>query len=194
MTSESVEDTTQPPPVEVQWKPEYAVALANLANDLDLEDVLPKALYGCSQLGTEIIDGLERVSGEKEKLSPSSLKRCLVARSQLVVTQSRIMSDAHFSIAACDCEYVAQDDKEQCLGKTLAVETQPFCQDVNVWDPLRRLDVWWKGIKSLSLCGTCLATAGSFYRDTKARILKELPEIFSLVAPLIKRDEKKGTK
>ena len=64
MTSESVEDTTQSTPVEVEWKPEYAVALANLANDLDLEDVLPKALYGCSQLGTEIIDGLERVSGE----------------------------------------------------------------------------------------------------------------------------------
>lgn len=168
---------------EKHWKPEYAIPLANLSDELDLLDILPTALYGCSQLGTSIIDGMEHEDRIQERLSSLNLKRCLMARGKLVVMQSRAMTDAHFCIASCSCDCQLQGGDEQCLGKTLFVETQPFRQDVNVWDPLRRLAVWWREMSSLSLCKTCLSTASSFYNDSRMKIWMQLPEVFSLTPP-----------
>lgn len=104
---------------EKHWKPEYAIPLANLSDELDLLDILPTALYGCSQLGTSIIDGMEHEDRIQERLSSLNLKRCLMARGKLVVMQSRAMTDAHFCIASCSCDCQLQGGDEQCLGKTL---------------------------------------------------------------------------
>ncbi|KAI0070333.1 hypothetical protein K474DRAFT_1608890 [Panus rudis PR-1116 ss-1] len=170
----------QTSPSSPKWRPESAVTLANLADSFDLTDILPAALYGCCQLGDALVDGVKHADGSIEHLSPLNLKRCLAARSHLVVAQSRIMSEVHFSIAMSKCE--RRGHGEECLGKTLLIPTQPHlsASTTVVWDPLRRMDAWWHDLSALTLCTACSKTAKDFYSAQRSKIIKDMPHYCGL--------------
>ncbi|CAL1693974.1 unnamed protein product [Somion occarium] len=168
------------PSLDETWKPECAITLVNLADSLDLTDILPIALYGCCQLEMSIVDGIRHSDDIVERLTPTNLKRCLNARTHLVIAQSRVMSDVHFCIAGCDCQ--RRDNRDECLAKTFLVRTQPHSPGLVVWNPLRRLDMWWKEISAISLCTICSSVVKTFYIAQRQRIISDLPEMFCLTS------------
>ena len=164
------------------WRQENCITLVNLADCLELESLLPLALYGCCQLEDAIVDGTIHLDGTVETLASTNLKRCLAARNNLAVIQIRIMSDAHFclAIATSDCEY-RSSPAEGCLVKTMRIPSLPQMPNIAIWHPLRRLDMWWNGMCGIDLCRPCAAAVRAFHQKQQDKIFMELPSIFGLV-------------
>lgn len=163
------------------WKKENCITLVNLSDSLDLDNLLPLALYGCCQLEDALVDGSTQSDGSVETLSRLNLKRCLAARNNLAITQIRIMSDAHFCLALAtnDCER-RSSPAEGCLVKTMRIPSLPQMTNIAIWHPLRRLEMWWSGMSAIDLCRPCEAAVRAFHQAQMDKILLELPSVFGL--------------
>ncbi|KAH9832529.1 uncharacterized protein C8Q71DRAFT_910044 [Rhodofomes roseus] len=160
-----------------------SIFLINVARRLrtpELLEMLPLAFYLCCLLdGDLLVHGVKRSNGEREKLSPDDLRRCIDGKEELMkangaATTCLALSPGNLSE---DCTTL-----DECKAVLLAIMLDAFESDIlSACDALTNIGPWIEEkAKTLGMCDSCGDHLRNTHRDAQKVIWNDLRGIFNL--------------
>ncbi|KAI1795466.1 hypothetical protein LXA43DRAFT_44558 [Ganoderma leucocontextum] len=162
-----------------QFERIHCIGVANLARLTGQDKMLPGALMGCCQLGTEIADGFAREDGARETLSVEDLARCFVGRAKLIEWNARATLRILHQEVHAECR-----QQERCgavlLRMLRALEESSVLYSLRWdWSWMPWLD---KEDQERELCGACYGMLGKNGRQKEQQriIFDQLPALMKV--------------